>query len=160
MGYILMDYVHGDTLDLASAKYMAAELGQVLGHIHQQGATRPGPLGSGPVSGVLWPEHEEVEFLKADDLQHWFNRRSPSSQVRLDLECHVLFMCHLDFNPRNIIFDGRRIYLIDWSAAGYYPRFFEHILYQFFPQDLSFIHFLRPFLAPLLMRSWRAQSLW
>ncbi|KAF2245119.1 kinase-like protein [Trematosphaeria pertusa] len=148
-GYIVMDYIHGDTLDLASAKPMAEELGKVLGHIHQQKATIPGPLGGGPVSGVLWPEHEEVEFSKTDDLQFWFDRHSPSSRQKLDLRYHPLSMCHLDFNPRNIIVDGRKIYLIDWSAAGYFPRYFEHILYQFLPQDLSFFNLLSPFLAPL-----------
>ncbi|KAF2790767.1 hypothetical protein K505DRAFT_419614 [Melanomma pulvis-pyrius CBS 109.77] len=149
IGYIIMDYVDGDTLDLASAKPMAAELAKVLGHIHQLGATRPGPLGGGPVSGVLWPEHEEVEFSNPDDLQHWFNRRSPNSEHTLNLQRHALSMCHLDFNPRNIMVNGRRIYLIDWSAAGYFPRFFEHILYQFLPQDLGFFNLLSPFLAPL-----------
>jgi serine/threonine protein kinase len=129
IGYIVMDYVDGDTLDLVSAKKMAEDLGKVLGYIHQQGATKPGPLGGGPVSGVLWPEHEEVEFLETDDLQLWLNRRAPSSRHKLDLCRHALSMCHMDFNPRNIMVDGSRIYLIDWSAAGYFPRFFEHILY-------------------------------
>ncbi|KAF2254351.1 kinase-like protein [Trematosphaeria pertusa] len=149
IGYIVMDYVDGETLDLASAENMAEELGNILGYIHQQGATKPGSLGGGPVSGVLWPEHEEVEFSETDDLQLWLNRRSPSLGHRLDLRRHALSMCHLDFNPRNIMVDGSRIYLIDWSAAGYFPRFFEHILYQFLPRDLSFFNLLRPFLAPL-----------
>ncbi|KAF1994250.1 kinase-like protein [Amniculicola lignicola CBS 123094] len=149
IGYIVMDYVDGDTLDLVSAKNVVKELGMVLGYIHQQKGTKPGSLGGGPVSGVLWPEHEEVEFLETDDLQLWLNQRSPSSVHKLDLSRYALCMCHLDFNPRNIILDGSRIYLIDWSAAGYFPRFFEHILYQFLPQDLSFFNLLSPFLAPL-----------
>ncbi|KAF2818250.1 hypothetical protein CC86DRAFT_246403, partial [Ophiobolus disseminans] len=131
IGYIVMDYVDGDTLDLVSAKNMAEELGKVLGYIHRQGATSPGSLGGGPLSGVLWPEHEEVEFLNSEDLQLWFDQHSPSSGHKVDLRRHALSMCHLDFNPRNIIVDDNRIYLVDWSAAGYFPRFFEHILYQF-----------------------------
>jgi serine/threonine protein kinase len=150
LGYIVMDYVAGNTLDLVSAKNMAEELGKVLGHIHQQAATRPGSLGGGPVSGVLWPEHEEVEFSEPDDLQRWLNLRSPSSEHTLDLRRHTLCMCHLDFNPRNIMVDGgNRIYLIDWSSAGYFPRFFEHVLYQFLPRDLGFLNLLKPFLTPL-----------
>ncbi|OCL07411.1 hypothetical protein AOQ84DRAFT_59380 [Glonium stellatum] len=129
IGYIVMDYVDGDTLDLE--------------------ATKPGSLGGGPVSGVLWPEHEEVEFLEIDDLQLWLNRHSPSSEHTPNIRRHALSMCHLDFNPRNIMVDGSRIYLIDWSAAGYFPRFFEHILYQFLPRDLSFFNLIKPFLAPL-----------
>jgi Ser/Thr protein kinase RdoA (MazF antagonist) len=128
---------------------MAEEPGKVLGYIHQQAATKPGSLGGGPVSGVLWPEHEEVEFSETDDLQLWRIQHSLSSGQKLDLRRHVLSMCHLDFNPRNIMVDGSRIYLIDWSAAGYFPRFFEHIVYQFLPRDLSFFNLLRPFLAPL-----------
>jgi len=66
-----MDYIDGDTLDLVSAKNMAEKLGKVLGHIHRQGATEPGSLWrrTGIWCGVLWPEHEEVEFLKTEDLQ-------------------------------------------------------------------------------------------
>ncbi|KAF2466919.1 uncharacterized protein BDR25DRAFT_161197, partial [Lindgomyces ingoldianus] len=132
IGYIVMDYVDGNTLDLMSAKNLAEELGKVLGHIHQQGATKPGSLGGGPVSGVLWPEHEEVEFSEPDDLQLWLNLRSPSPVHTLNLRRHTLSMCHLDFNPRNIIVNGNCIHLVDWSAAGYFPRFFEHIVYRFF----------------------------
>jgi aminoglycoside phosphotransferase (APT) family kinase protein len=149
VGYIVMDYVNGDTLNLASARNMAAKLGAVLDHIHQQRGTIPGSLGGGLVSGVLWPEHEEVEFSKTEDLELWLNRPSSNLEHKLDLRCHTLSMCHMDFNPRNIIVDGSRIYVVDWSAAGYFPRFFEHILYQFVPQDLGFFNLMEPFLAPL-----------
>lgn len=27
-------------------------------------------------------------------------------------------LCHLDLNPSNLIFDGRRVWLIDWDTAG------------------------------------------
>lgn len=121
IGYIVMDYVDGDALDLASARNMAEELGKVLSHIHQHGATKPGPLGGGPVSGALWPNHEEVEFSDTDDMQLWFNRRSPSSWHKLDLRRHSISMCHLDFSPRNIMVVGSRIYLTGWSASGYFP---------------------------------------
>lgn len=67
-GYIVMDYIDGKTLDIESAKGMAKELANVLGHSNSQGATKPGSLGSGPLSGVLWPEHEEVEFSEPADL--------------------------------------------------------------------------------------------
>jgi serine/threonine protein kinase len=148
--YIVMDYIEGNTLDLAGAKDRIEELGNILNHIHQQGATNPGSLGSGPVTGVLWPEHEEVEFSESDDLQIWLDRRSPPSlENTVDLRGYALSMCHLDFNPRNIIVHGHRIYLIDWSAAGYFPRLFEHISYQFLLQDLPFFDLLEPFIAPL-----------
>jgi serine/threonine protein kinase len=149
IGYIVMDYVNGKTLNLPSAKPMAEELGNILSHIHRQEATKPGALGGGPVAGALWPEHEEVEFSKIDDLQAWFDKRTPNKGHKADLLRHALCMCHLDFNPRNIMLDDNRIYLIDWSAAGYFPRFFEHVLYQFIPQDLGFLHLLEPHLAPL-----------
>ncbi|KAF2448818.1 kinase-like protein [Karstenula rhodostoma CBS 690.94] len=148
VGYIVMDYAAGKTLDLDSAKEVVKELGKVLNHIHQHVGTKPGSLGGGPVSGELWPEHEEVDFSEPDDLHLWLNRsRSPGNQI--DLRNHNLCMCHLDFNPRNIIVDGNRIHLIDWSAAGFFPRFFDHISYQFLPQDLGFFYLLRPFLDPL-----------
>jgi serine/threonine protein kinase len=149
VGYIVMDYVDGKTLDLASAKKLAEELGKVLNYIHRQEETSTGSLGGGPVSGVLWPEHEEVEFSKSEDLQLWFDQHSPKSGRKIDLGRHALSMCHLDFTPRNIMVSGNRIYLVDWSAAGYFPRFFEHILYQFLPQDLGFFNLLRPFITRL-----------
>jgi serine/threonine protein kinase len=149
IGYIVMDYINGTTLDLASATQMAGELGKVLNYIHEQEATAPGSLGGGPVSGVLWPEHEEVEFTETNDLQLWLDRRSTYSQRKLDIRRHTLSLCHLDFDTRNIIVDGSCIYLIDWSAAGWFPRYFEHILYQFLPRDFGFYKALEPFLAPL-----------
>ncbi|TLD29464.1 hypothetical protein E2P81_ATG05758 [Venturia nashicola] len=59
------------------AKIIAEKLGEVLNYIHRQEATSPGSLGGGPVSGALWPEHEEVEFSNSEDLQLWFDRHSP-----------------------------------------------------------------------------------
>lgn len=41
IGYIVMDYVDGNTLHLVSAKSIAKELSEVLGHIHLQEATTP-----------------------------------------------------------------------------------------------------------------------
>jgi serine/threonine protein kinase len=149
IGYIVMDYVDGEMLDFGRAKSMAKELAKVLEYIHLQGSTKPGTLGGGPVSGVLWPEHEEVEFSGPADLQRWFDQRSPSSVQPQQLHRHPLSMCHLDFNPRNIIVSGDRIYLIDWAATGYFPRFFEHVLYQFLPRDICFFNVLKPFLAHL-----------
>ncbi|KAF2105506.1 hypothetical protein BDV96DRAFT_373282 [Lophiotrema nucula] len=63
IGYIVMDYVEGDTLELASAKPIA-ELGKVLGHIHQQPATRPGPLGADQCLGCSGPNMKRWSFRK------------------------------------------------------------------------------------------------
>ncbi|KIV98465.1 uncharacterized protein PV09_09731 [Verruconis gallopava] len=148
-GYIIMDYVDGHILDLQCARMMAERLGKVLNHLHAQTATRPGSLGGGPLSGALWPEHEEVEFSEAEDLQHWLQSHMPKSAGRIDLNGHTFSMCHLDFSPRNIMVDGDRIYLVDWSAAAYLPRFFEFLVYKFLPQDLEFFALVKPFLLPL-----------
>jgi serine/threonine protein kinase len=149
VGYIVMDYVEGYTLDLKSVNGLLPTLGKVLNHIHSKQKTEPGSLGGGPVSGTLWPEHEEVEFSDSNDLQVWFEGHSRSSPANLDLDCHTLSMCHLDFTLRNIMTDGDRIYLIDWASAGYFPRFFEQVSYEFLPHDLPFFNRLKPYLAPL-----------
>ena len=77
--YIVMDYVDGNTLHLVSAKSIAKELSEVLGHIHLQEATTPWTLRGGPLSSNLWPEHEEVEFSEPTNLQRWFDQHSPRS---------------------------------------------------------------------------------
>lgn len=148
-GYIVMDYIDGHVIDLQSARTMAESLGKALNHVHDQIAAQPGSLGGGPLSGALWPEHEEVEFSQSNDLQHWLQSHSPKSAGRVDLNGHTFSMCHLDFSPRNIMVDADRIYLIDWSAAAYLPRFFEFVVYYFLPQDLEFFALVKPFLRPL-----------
>lgn len=40
---------------------------------------------------------------------------------------------HQDLAPRNIMIDkNQRMWLIDWDAAGYYPRYFEYVGLQYF----------------------------
>ncbi|KAF1852122.1 uncharacterized protein K460DRAFT_47297 [Cucurbitaria berberidis CBS 394.84] len=96
-----------------------------------------------------WTNIWEVAFSKTEDLQLWLNRRSPNSEHKPNLCCYPLAMCHLDLNPRNLMVDGSRIYVLDWSAAGYFPRLLKHTLYQFLLRDLSFFNIVEPFLIPL-----------
>jgi Phosphotransferase enzyme family len=140
VGYIVIDFVDGRTLEEQPDESMLKKLANILDHIHQQQGLRPGSLGGGPTYGVLWPLHEEVEFSDTDDFQRWLNIRSRRLGHTFDIHPYPLSMCHLDFNPRNIMVNGNRVSLIDWAAAGYFPPFFERIAYQFLrTEDLCFL---------------------
>ena len=41
---------------------------------------------------------------------------------RLDAD---LVSCHMDLKPENILFDGRRVWLVDWTAAFLNDRYFD-----------------------------------
>jgi aminoglycoside phosphotransferase len=149
VGYILMDYVPGNTLNPANIEKYGKRLSQILRHLHEMQGEVPGPFNSGPIQGVLWSELEEIRFGSLDELEEWLSRRLLQRGKRISLQEHTLVMCHGDFVPRNIIIHEGTISLIDWSAAGYFPRFFERISHRFSPLDAPFYKSLERYLDPL-----------
>jgi serine/threonine protein kinase len=130
IGYLVMEHVEGvtfDQLDLERPCQIVKRVGSVLNHVHSFTGTRPGPLDGNEARGLLWSEYGSGQnFELHNGLQDWLNVRLAKVQDKIDISETQLCLCHLDIAPRNLMLgvDGS-IYLLDWGAAGFYPRFFE-----------------------------------
>lgn len=63
----------------------------------------------------LLPEHEVEEVFRAYE-------RICAAYPRFDSD---LVSSHMDLKPENIMFDGQRVWLIDWMAASRNDRYFD-----------------------------------
>ena len=63
-------------------------------------------------------------LLAAAEMQEVFSRYEQICAVypRLDAD---LVSCHMDLKPENTLFDGQRVWLVDWTAASLNDRFFD-----------------------------------
>jgi aminoglycoside phosphotransferase (APT) family kinase protein len=149
-GYIVMDFVPGTPLLVTDAERYSEQLGSILCYLHTiQGGTIPGPFNGGPVQGAMWPDTEETHFESLTELEEWLSRRLLEDGKRILLQDYALVMCHNDFVPRNIIKHEDTFTLIDWSSAGYFPRFFEYLCPQFSFLDAPFYTALKPHVESL-----------
>lgn len=124
-GYLVMEYIPGDIVESVSS-HQIDQLVKILSHFSTIKSQRPGPLQTGVSRGLLWEENGKPTFETVRQMEHWLNLRLPDVKSKLALERYPLVLCHLDLAPRNIIWleDGS-VCLLDWSSAGFYPRFFE-----------------------------------
>ena len=139
-GYIVMEYIEGQTLTLLDNQHTIQRLADVLTHLATISYHVPGPFMSGIPRGLYWPEDEEISFKSMADLERYFNSRLSKSGPQLDLSNCTAVLCHLDIAPRNILRlkDGS-ICLLDWEFSGFYPRVLEVVLQRvFFGRDNYF----------------------
>jgi len=63
-------------------------------------------------------------LLPAGEMEEVFRRYDQicAAYPRLDAD---LVSCHMDLKPENILFDGRRAWLVDWTAASVNDRYFD-----------------------------------
>lgn len=130
IGYLVMENIEGVTfedLNFVRSSHIIHKLSNALNHLHSFTGTRPGPLDGNEAFGLLWSEHGSGEnFNSLDDLENYLNVRLAKVQDRIDIRQTELCLCHLDIASRNLMLDAEgSIYLLDWGAAGFYPRFFE-----------------------------------
>ncbi|KAF2765396.1 hypothetical protein EJ03DRAFT_339118 [Teratosphaeria nubilosa] len=59
-------------------------------------------------------------------LEKYLNSRLRSIAEKLDLAKSDMVLCHLDVAPRNVVLTGQKLWLLNWEAAGFYPRGFEY----------------------------------
>ncbi|KAK2799004.1 hypothetical protein FQN50_008631 [Emmonsiellopsis sp. PD_5] len=125
-GYIMMDYMEGEVVDPLEDSDRIKNVARVLDHFSTITGDTPGSLSSGPCSGLLWPDTEDLTFENREKMEAWFNSRLFPGQGTTSFRNCDLVLCHLDIAPRNIIWqpDGT-ICLVDWESAGFYPRLFE-----------------------------------
>ena len=132
-GYIVMEYIEGQTLTLPNNRHIMQRVADVLTHLATISYHIPGPFKSGIPRGLYWPEDEEISFKSMSDLERYFNSRLSKSGPQLDLSNCSAVLCHLDIAPRNILRqkDGS-ICLLDWEFAGFYPRVLEVVMQRVF----------------------------
>ncbi|TVY55478.1 hypothetical protein LCER1_G004565 [Lachnellula cervina] len=124
-GYIVMEYIHGEICQSPDSNQIE-KIAQVLLYFSSIHGQQPGPLQRGISRGLLWEENGKPAFKTVQQMESWLNVRLPDVEAKLTLQEYPLVLCHLDLAPRNIIWlpDGS-VCLVDWSSAGFYPRFFE-----------------------------------
>ena len=125
-GYLVMEYIKGQTLDPLEDPRLIHRVAHVLAHLAEFSCCIPGPSKSGIPRGLFWPDDEIIPLKNILDLEDYFNSRLAKDSVQLNLKRSKAVFCHLDVAPRNILWqeDGI-ICLLDWEHAGFYPRVLE-----------------------------------
>jgi aminoglycoside phosphotransferase (APT) family kinase protein len=115
-GVAIMDFVSGRPLSEhpGGAVDLARALGALISKVQ---ATPPFPmLGSVPeVIGSVLAGMSKSGFFAAGQLNPHAEGLARISALPWDTSS--LVSCHNDPNPRNILFDGERVWLIDWEMA-------------------------------------------
>jgi len=63
-------------------------------------------------------------LLPTDEAEPVFHRYAQLCAVYPQLDEDVV-SCHMDLKPENVLFDGKRVWLIDWMAAHRNDRYFD-----------------------------------
>ncbi|KAJ3563800.1 hypothetical protein NP233_g8703 [Leucocoprinus birnbaumii] len=152
---IVMDYIPGSTLaqvwptfSIWKKMCIAFTLRRYIRQFRRLKAsttTPPGPLSThgpriceSPIFGRV--QSHRGPFASYSELSAWFNKRH---QMAMDIKklpqndpsrndlfdnTRPLVLTHQDLNLRNIMIDeDSRLWIIDWTWAGYYPEWFEYV---------------------------------
>jgi len=74
-------------------------------------------------NGFIW-RFRAASLLPTSEIEEVFSRYDQicAAYPRLDSD---MVPCHMDLKPENIVFDGQRIWLVDWQAAFVNDRYFD-----------------------------------
>ena len=74
-------------------------------------------------NGFIW-RFRAANLLPKDETEEVFRRYAQVSAVypRVDSD---MVSCHNDLKPENVLFDGHRVWLVDWQAALVNDRYFD-----------------------------------
>ncbi|OAL55184.1 hypothetical protein IQ07DRAFT_659151 [Pyrenochaeta sp. DS3sAY3a] len=142
MGYIVMDYIDGlsldrcwNTLAQSTRDDIIEQVADMIVQLQSLELHTPGPLGGGPSQGRWFTPYSVGPFTGALDLQNFFNqrmdkakcfRRVPKTMPPFDFANSTFALTHLDIAPRNLVLDaGGKVWLIDWAHSGAYPPMLE-----------------------------------
>ena len=64
------------------------------------------------------------DILPKGEIDEIFNRYAQLSAVYPHNDSDMV-SCHCDLKPENLLFDGRRVWLVDWEAAHVNDRYFD-----------------------------------
>lgn len=133
VGYLVMEYVDGRTAASFPTCKVHGKMLEVLDHLESIRRGVPGAVGGGYCHGLLWSEYHSFRPSNIGEIERYFSRQEG---ITLDLTNIPLVLCHLDRAERNILVDrDDQFYLLDWSSAGFYPRWFEICAMRINTQD-------------------------
>ena len=74
-------------------------------------------------NGFIW-RLRTAGLLPQGEIEEIFTRYEQvcAAYPRVDSD---MVSCHMDLKPENIVFDGRRVWLVDWEAAFVNDRYFD-----------------------------------
>lgn len=126
IGYIIMEFIHGETVSSKWDAQSCQSIAKALAHFPQIQSDQLGPLSGGLALGLLWIEGDWISSMSSSDIEHYFNARQLQHRQKLNIRGQNFILCRLDIAPRNILRlrDGS-LYLLDWASAGFYTQFFE-----------------------------------
>jgi hypothetical protein len=110
-----------------AAPFSATEaLVQIPGTLRRLHALPPFPKALNYVTMhniFIW-KFQAANLLPKSEVEDIFMRYAQVSAIypRVDLD---MVLCHNDLKPENIIFDGHRVWLLDWQAAFTNDRYFD-----------------------------------
>lgn len=157
-GWALMEYVGGETLDVAWPKMSLWRRSITCLHLwwyrrqlHSVPLPQPnvpGPFNEAgqplPCQGRYFTEDSAGPFPSYSAMTEWFERRRLDCLVT-DFHRHQrltglkippfddsqpLVLCHMDLHLKNIIYDHKtgKLWIIDWAYAGAYPAWFDYTI--------------------------------
>lgn len=130
IGYLIMEYINGQPVSSMPDPDIHLEaIAKVLKLFEHVQREKPGPFYQGFALGQLWLDDHPIAPATISDIEEYYNSRQLKDLTHLDLTGYPLVLCHLDIAPRNILVleEDSSLCLIDWSSAGFYPRFFERL---------------------------------
>ncbi|KAF2744726.1 hypothetical protein M011DRAFT_408130 [Sporormia fimetaria CBS 119925] len=140
LGYIVMEYIPGDTLDkldVSENPNLAEKTMDAVRHLASIPVMQelgPGPIGHDPIAGYVWGDNGTgCPFYSIEDMEDWLNDRLdvwklPPISIPRDRR---LNMHHMDLARRNICLrPDNSICFFDWGCAGFYPDCFETFVFR------------------------------
>ncbi|KAL9066319.1 MAG: hypothetical protein Q9157_007185 [Trypethelium eluteriae] len=139
-GYIVMDYIEGntladiwDTLDQEKRKHIFSQIASIVAQLRTVHFDQPGPLGGGSCKGFWFTEYTAGPFNNKEEFNDWFTHKLEISQLfgwaRKELppfNYNSFVLVHQDLIPQNLMLDSDgKVWIIDWGNAGAYPALFE-----------------------------------
>ena len=74
-------------------------------------------------NGFIW-RFRKASLLPKDEIEEVFTRYEQLCAAYPCLDSDMV-SCHMDLMPENILFDGQRVWLVDWKAAFVNDRYFD-----------------------------------
>ncbi len=139
--YMLFPWVEGTSLFPPSINVKNCyEIGSVLGKIHKLNISVP-EVEKGNIQPINYNWHEyyekgveqktawiDIYGKSIDNLNHWTSQVNEANSILS--EC--MLISHRDLDPKNVMWEEEKPYLIDWEAAGYvnpYQELLEMLIY-------------------------------
>ncbi|EXJ90046.1 hypothetical protein A1O3_03114 [Capronia epimyces CBS 606.96] len=122
IGYLAMEWFDASLIDMHDDRQVEA-LQKTMAHLASLTRSFPGPLHRGEPQGILWEDSAPSACHTVEGLENWINTWQ---HTPVDLRGEEFVLCHLDTAAENILWlPSGHVCLLDWSSAGYYPRYFE-----------------------------------